>query len=156
MPRPKKKRVVHFSPQVVYFKPRGIPLSQLKEVKISVDELEALRLADFLEQGQIKAAQKMKISQSTFQRILSRARKKIAQALIKGLAIKVEGGEIEMPRGFGRGAGRGRMGGPYAAGPGGECQCTNPKCGYTVAHQAGVPCFSMKCPKCGSPMIRKR
>lgn len=67
-----------------------------------------------------------------------------------------------MPRGFGRGggppagrAGRGRMGGPFAAGPGGGCQCTNPKCGYSAPHQVGVPCMQMKCPRCGSPMTRK-
>jgi len=59
------------------------------------------------------------------------------------------GGE-KMQRGFGRGRG------PFAAGPGGECICTNPECKHTVPHQAGVPCYSMKCPKCGSPMIRKR
>jgi len=60
-------------------------------------------------------------------------------------------------RGFGRGfgRGRGRMGGGFAAGPSGECQCTNPECRYTVAHQAGVPCFQIKCPKCGSPLTRK-
>jgi len=56
-------------------------------------------------------------------------------------------------RGFGRG--RGRMGGPQAAGPGGVCQCTNPDCQHKIAHQAGVPCYQAKCPKCGSPMIRK-
>jgi len=155
MVRPKKKRMVQFAPQVAYFKPRGIPLSQLDEVQVTIDELEALRLSDVLNLEQTKAAKKMKISQSTFQRVLSKARQKVAQALVKGLAIQVKGGEYQMPRGFGRGGGRGRMGGPYAAGPGGECQCTNSQCGYTVAHQPGVPCMQMKCPKCGSPMVRK-
>lgn len=58
-------------------------------------------------------------------------------------------------RGMGRGGGRGRMGGPYAAGPLGTCVCTNPECKKTVPHQAGVPCYQMKCPKCGSPMVRR-
>ena len=63
-----------------------------------------------------------------------------------------------MPRGdgtgppSGRGQGRRRMGGPFAAGPGGSCVC--PKCGHKVEHQAGVPCKQVKCPKCGAAMTR--
>jgi len=57
-------------------------------------------------------------------------------------------------RGRGR-MGRGRMGGRFAAGPAGKCVCTNPDCGTEIAHQAGQPCYQLKCPKCGSPMIRK-
>ena len=49
----------------------------------------------------------------------------------------------------GRGMGRGGRGG---SGPGGECVC--PSCNARVAHQAGVPCFTVKCPKCGIPMVR--
>ena len=92
MPRPKVPRVVNFQPDVTYFKPRGIPLRFLSEVKLSLDELEALRLADFESLDQPKAAKKMKISQSTFQRILTSAHQKVAQALIQGEAIRVEGG----------------------------------------------------------------
>jgi len=58
-------------------------------------------------------------------------------------------------RDLGRGGGRGRMGG-FGLGPSGECVCTNPKCGYLVPHSTGVPCYQMKCPKCGSPMTRSR
>jgi len=59
--------------------------------------------------------------------------------------------------GFGRRAGGGRRGrGPFTAGPGGICICTNPECKNEVSHKAGVPCYQMKCPKCGSPMIRKQ
>jgi len=57
-------------------------------------------------------------------------------------------------RGFGRG-GRGRMGGQQQAGPAGVCVCTNPDCRNEVAHQVGVPCYRLKCPKCGSPMIHR-
>jgi len=89
MVRPIKPRQVYFDPNVTYFKPRGIPLSVLEEVDLAVDELEAIRLCDLKNLGQIKAAKKMKISQSTLGRILISARKKIAQALIQGKAIKI-------------------------------------------------------------------
>lgn len=53
----------------------------------------------------------------------------------------------------GRGRGRGRgLGGGFAQGPEGECIC--PNCGYKEQHQLGVPCYSKKCPKCGTPMTR--
>jgi predicted DNA-binding protein (UPF0251 family) len=89
MPRPKIKRRLRFNPQVLYFKPRGIPLSQLDEVCLQKDELEALKLhdVDLLDQNQ--AAQKMKVSQPTFGRILDKAYKKIAQAIVAGMAIKI-------------------------------------------------------------------
>ena len=56
--------------------------------------------------------------------------------------------------GRGRGAGRGRMGGPFA-GPTGCCVCTNPECKNKILHQVGIPCYQTKCPKCGSPMVRR-
>lgn len=56
-------------------------------------------------------------------------------------------------RGLGRGGGRGRMGGNRpGAGPGGYCVC--PNCGHKVPHQAGVPCYTLTCPKCGTQMLR--
>jgi predicted DNA-binding protein (UPF0251 family) len=158
MPKPKKPRRISFRPTATYFKPQGVPLSAIKEVNLTLDELEAVRLVDFEDLEQIEAAEKMKISQSTLQRILKQARQKNAGALVKGMAIKVEGGEVIMPRlgrGVGRGRGRGRMGGPYAAGPLGTCVCTNPECKKAVPHRAGVPCYQVKCPKCGSPMVRQ-
>lgn len=96
MPRPKRLRYVGFMPGVTYFKPRGIPLGMLEEIDLTVDELESLRLADLENLDQIKAAKEMKISQSTFQRILTSAHKKIAEALVKGKAIRVKGGRIKV------------------------------------------------------------
>lgn len=90
MVRPIKPRRIFFDPNVTYFKPRAVPLSMLEEVDLGVDELEALRLCDFKELEQTEAAKKMKISQSTLQRILTSARKKVAQALIEGKAIKIK------------------------------------------------------------------
>ena len=89
MARPIKPRRILFDPDVVYFKPRAVPLSLLEEVELGVDELEALRLCDLESREQVKAAKEMKISQSTLQRILTSAHKKISEALIKGKAIKI-------------------------------------------------------------------
>ncbi len=88
--RPKKPRRIGYCPRCNYFKPRGIPLRNLDEINLAVDEIEALRLADLDNIEQIKAAKKMNISQSTLQRILVSAHKKIAEAIILGKAIKIE------------------------------------------------------------------
>jgi len=92
MTRPLKPRRIFFDPNVTYFKPRAVPLSLLEEVDLNIDELEALRLCDLKNIEQIEAAKKMKISQSTLQRILTSAHKKVAEALIKGKAIKIRKG----------------------------------------------------------------
>jgi len=89
MARPLKPRRVLFDPDVIYFKPRAVPLSLLEEVDLSMDELEALRLCDLKNLEQREAAKKMKVSQSTLQRILTSARKKVTLALIEGKAIKI-------------------------------------------------------------------
>ena len=83
-------------PQSDYFKPRGIPLSMLEEVVLTVDELEAIRLADLEHLYQEQAADKMKVSRQTFGRIIESAHKKVAEALVQGKALKIEGGEFEM------------------------------------------------------------
>ncbi len=90
MVRPKKKRKVNFQPQAVYFKPRGRPLAQLKEVRLNIDEIEAIRLCDKVGLSQTKAAEKMHVSQSTLRRILVSARQKVAQALTEGRAVRIE------------------------------------------------------------------
>lgn len=51
-----------------------------------------------------------------------------------------------------RGPGKGRMGGPFAAGPGGNCLCLS--CGRQVSHDAGQPCNQRNCPECGAIMTR--
>lgn len=96
MPRPRRCRWVGAEPNSSYFKPRGIPLAYLEEVTLSVDEHEALRLGDFLGLEQEEAAKRMKVSRQTFGRILTSARKKIADAIINAKAIKIEGGDYIM------------------------------------------------------------
>jgi predicted DNA-binding protein (UPF0251 family) len=83
-------------PESNYFKPRGIPLSMLEEVVLTVDECEALRLADLEGLYQEQAAEKMNVSRPTFGRIIDAAHKKVAEAFVKGKALKIEGGEFEM------------------------------------------------------------
>jgi predicted DNA-binding protein (UPF0251 family) len=83
-------------PESNYFKPRGIPVSALEEVVLTVDEYEAIRLADLENLYQEQAAEKMKISRQTFGRIIESAHKKVAEVLVKGKALKIEGGEFEM------------------------------------------------------------
>ena len=89
MPRPRLPRCMRFKPDVLYFKPRGIPLRELEEVVLLPDELESLKLYEIDELEQIKAAEKMKISQPTFARLLGSANKKIAEAIVKGKAIRI-------------------------------------------------------------------
>ena len=88
--RPKIKRYLRFKPNVYYFKPRGIPLRYLEEVILLPDELEALKLYEIDGLDQKQAANKMKISQPTFARILNSAQKKIAEGIVKGKAIRIE------------------------------------------------------------------
>ncbi|MDA8121517.1 MAG: DUF134 domain-containing protein [Deltaproteobacteria bacterium] len=96
MARPKICRHVGCSPEAVYFKPRGIPVSLLEEVEVTVDELEAIRLADLDGLYQEDAAARMNVSRQTFGRIVESARRKVADALLGGKALKIEGGNVEM------------------------------------------------------------
>jgi len=83
-------------PQITYFKPAGVPLRLLKEVCLSVEEAEAIRLKDLEGLEQEECAQRMHISRPTFHRVLGSARKKVAESLINGKAIRIDGGNFEM------------------------------------------------------------
>lgn len=95
MARPKKPRCMKCAPNALYFKPRGVPLVDLKEVSLAMDELEALRLADHRGLYHEEAAAVMKVSRATFGRILAEARRKVAEALILGKALRIETGNPE-------------------------------------------------------------
>ena len=94
MSRPKCHRNICGIPDKNYFKPRGIPACDLEEVLLNLDEFEAIRLADYEQLYQEEAAAKMKISRQTFGRIIEAAHKKIADVLMNGKALKIEGGKV--------------------------------------------------------------
>ncbi|MBN1362154.1 MAG: DUF134 domain-containing protein [Sedimentisphaerales bacterium] len=105
MPRPRQCRRVGKLPQATYYKPRGVPLRLLECVELTLDELEAVRLADLVGLYQEEAAAKMNVSRQTFGRIVEVAHKKIADALVHGKALSIQGGIVEV------------------AGPGGAARC---------------------------------
>jgi predicted DNA-binding protein (UPF0251 family)/predicted Fe-Mo cluster-binding NifX family protein len=96
MPRPCKCRRVRCEPQANFFKPRGIPFSQLEEVVLTLDECEAVRLADLEGLYQEEAAKKMNVSRQTFGNIVESARRKIADAIINSRALRIKGGIVKM------------------------------------------------------------
>jgi len=87
--RPRKCRLVKFRPCTCYFKPRGIPMRELEVISLSCEEVEAMRLKNIENLDQVESAKRMRTSQSTFQRILASAYKKIARAIIEGKAIEI-------------------------------------------------------------------
>ena len=96
MPRPCCLRRIGFKPCADFFKPAGVPVHALELVTLALDEVEALRLADLNGLYQEQAAEQMKISRATFARIVEEARKKVADALIHGKALRLEGGTVVM------------------------------------------------------------
>lgn len=131
MVRPKKRRFVGREPEVLYFKPRAVPLKDLEEITLKVEELESIRLRNKEGLNQEEAAEKMNVSRSTFSRILKDAEGKIADFLIDGNALRIEGGEyIINPRSF---------------------VCEN--CGneWSVSHGEARP---KRCPECGGVKIK--
>ena len=123
MPRPRKWRTVAAQPRVNLFKPQGVPAWDLEEVVMAVEGLEAIRLFDLEGLDQEEAAARMGVSRPTFSRILTSARSVVAEALVRGLALRVEGGNFVIgppPGGAGpHGRGHGRGGGRRGRGRGG-------------------------------------
>lgn len=133
MARPLSCRRVSTEPPSKFFKPRGIPLAGLEAVTMTVDECEAIRLADLEGLYQEGAAERMGISRPTFGRIIDSAHKKIADALVNGKALEIKGGEIEMvnQRGF---------------------VCSDCQHKWTVPYGTGRPAA---CPQCQSRNIHR-
>lgn len=135
MPRPRKRRRVWRPPETAIFKPLGVPLDALERVTLHHEELEALRLADLERQGQTKAARQMGVSQSTFQRMITEARHKVARALVNGLALHVEGGNFRLASA--------------------RWHCSDCGRDWELAHGRGQGPPEL-CPACGSSTIRER
>ncbi|NCD01155.1 DUF134 domain-containing protein [bacterium] len=89
MPRPKSCRRIKFDPHVSYFKPQGKTMKELEVIELTLEEIESYRLRYIKDLDQREAAKEMETSTSTYQRILSSASKKIAEALVNGKAIKI-------------------------------------------------------------------
>lgn len=92
MARPTKWRRIEHIPTVENFVPSDREAEEFDKNTLKLEELEALRLKDLEGLEQVECAEKMKVSRPTFQRILFSARKKVADSLIKGKAIRIEGG----------------------------------------------------------------
>ena len=136
MPRPRKPRCVREEPAYGFFKPQGIPLRELEVVSLSVEEFEALRLADIEELYQEDAAERMEVSRPTFQRVLREAHRKVATALVEGKALGIEGGDYVL-------AGDTRI-----------FECV--ECGHSWEEPfgSGVRACEAVCPQCGGAVTR--
>lgn len=131
--RPRCPRRIEREPDITYFKPRGIPLNELGVVIILFEELETIRLTDIEGMEQEQAAQLMGISRRVFWEDLQSARRKIAEALVEGKAIRIEGGSyrVESKRWH---------------------KCQNCKNEWEEHYETGKP---RKCPKCDGVNINK-
>ncbi|OGW79651.1 MAG: hypothetical protein A3G33_07630 [Omnitrophica bacterium RIFCSPLOWO2_12_FULL_44_17] len=130
MARPIRCRCIRGVPEANYFKPRGIPVTSLGEVCLGMDEFEAIRLADLDGQYQEKAAKQMNVSRQTFGNIIETAHRKIADAVVNGKALKIEGGVVQMMQR--------------------QFVCSDCKHEWSVAFGTGRP---EACPKCQSKNV---
>ncbi|MFX1559395.1 MAG: DUF134 domain-containing protein [Promethearchaeota archaeon] len=131
MPRKKLRRRVTREPPVSVYKPAGIPAKELEEILITIDEFEAIKLSDFEGLSQRDASAVMHISQPTFNRVLASARSKIAQGLVQGYVLRIEGGRYVLADGTG------------------VLECLD--CGSTVDMSSDD---KSKCKDCGSTRLR--
>ncbi len=145
MGKPKKEKNIEFEPIAVIFRPVGTSKILSEEVILNMEEFEAIRLKDFMDLEQKKAAKNMKISQPTFHRLLLSARRKIGKAIVQGKAIRIEGGVYKIHK-------KGESESNVLKGTGLLCIC--PVCKYTEPKKTGLPCFAIKCPACEIAMRR--
>jgi predicted DNA-binding protein (UPF0251 family) len=133
MARPIKWRRVGLIPQVTYFKPAGVPLRALEEVALSVEEAEAIRLKDLEGLEQEECAQRMRISRPTFHRVLQSARRKVADILVNGKALRIGGGNFALAsQAF---------------------QCRRDGHVWSVPFEALAARPAVACPRCESPSV---
>lgn len=94
MPRPRKCKFIQEQPAVTTFKPAGVPAFQLEALVLSHEEFEAIRLGDLVGLSQEDGAKEMGISRATFGRLINSAHRIVAQALVEGKALTIEGGNF--------------------------------------------------------------
>lgn len=135
MPRPCKCRRVAFVPEALLFKPAGVPGRGLREVELTLDELEALRLADLEGLYQETAAARMGISRQTFGNVVTAARRKAADCLVNGKMLRIAGGVVTAAaRNFTCRSCRHRWSLPFGAGRPPAC----PACHSDDIHRCGT------------------
>jgi uncharacterized protein len=139
--RPTQCRSVQDLPKVTCFRPDGVRQKRLQSVLLTVDELEAIRLADLQGLYQEEAARQMNVSRPTFGRILETARKKVAEAIVEGKQLCIQGGVV-----------RSLCDSLPSTRPD-ICVC--PDCGFELPHRQGEPCRETICPQCGAGLTRK-
>lgn len=121
MARPVKPRWIGFDPPAVCFMPQAVPVRPADLMVLTIDELEAMRLADLEGLGHEEAARRMNVSRPTFGRIVEQARKKVAAALVQGRGIGIDGGVVQFRPPYGQGRRRrGHGGGPHGHHHGGR------------------------------------
>ena len=159
MVRPAKPRYVSDEPRFTYFKPKGIPLRELQEERLSVEELEALKLIDIEGLYQEEAAARMEVSRPTFHRILKEARTKVTRCLVEGKALGIEGGNYILSgdtRIFECFSCGHQWGEPFGTGIR-ACESTCPECGQRTVrradgkgqHGGGAPGGARRCGNTG-------
>jgi predicted DNA-binding protein (UPF0251 family) len=134
MSRPVKLRRVAQLPNTGFFRPMGVPANSLQQVCLSIEEVESIRLKDLEGLEQEGCAQRMRISRPTFHRILEEARGKLADALINGKAIQIEGGNFGLPQS--------------------RFRCNNDGHEWNVPFEALVSRIPLSCPRCSSTNIQ--
>nr|WP_238543519.1 DUF134 domain-containing protein [Pelosinus sp. HCF1] len=141
MGRPHKERRVEQLPPTTHYKPVGIPLRDIEEVILTIEEMEAIRLADIEQLDQASAAERMEVSRPTFHRIVNSAHQKIAAALWQGHALRVDGGNFRIAHRF-------------QADPR-HCICHT--CGHkwSLPHGTGQRCHDLSCPQCQASTVSR-
>jgi predicted DNA-binding protein (UPF0251 family) len=139
--RPTQCRCVEDLPRITCFKPHGVPHGKLESVLLTIDEFEAIRLADKEGLYQAEAALKMNVSRPTFGRILEAAHKKVAEAIVDGKQLCIHGGVIRS------------LCDSIPTDRPDICIC--PECGLELPHRKGEPCRESSCPHCGASLKRK-
>jgi predicted DNA-binding protein (UPF0251 family) len=109
MPRTEKNRIVQTPPVLTEFKPIGIPVQELEQAILSLDEFEALRLADYIGNSHAEGADEMGVSRPTFTRLIEKARKKIADFIVEGKLLMIDGGNVHFRNNIIRCRGCGQM-----------------------------------------------